>query len=213
MNFMPIVLDIEASGLEKVKCGIWQIGAIDLNNPNECFIEEARIDNEDIISVVGKKPALEVIGKTEEELRDKNKQSQKQLLENFFKWVKERPMKNFLCQNPQFDVAFLEIKAMKYGLKMPFHFRSFDLHNIAQIRFFDLNGKFLVKEDDEKDIHSDMGLTNIIKLCGMEDNRKAHNALEDCKLTGECFSRLMFGKNLFPEYAQFEIPEVLRKWT
>ena len=39
-----------------------------------------------------------------------------------------------------------------------------------------------------------------------------HNALEDCKLEGECVYRLKFGKNLFPEYSKFEIPEVLRKW-
>ncbi len=203
---MPIVLDIETSGINKVKCGIWQIGAIDLDNPEEVFFEECRIDDEDIISVAGKRPALEVIGKTEEELRDENKQSQKQLLENFFKWVEKRDMKNFLCQNPQFDVAFLEIRAMKYGLKIPFHYRSFDLHNIAQTRFYDLNKKFLIKED-----HSDMGLTNILKFCGMEDNRQAHNALEDSKLTGECFSRLIKGKNLFPEYAKFKVQEVLKR--
>jgi len=205
MSLKPIVLDIETSGINKIKCGIWQIGAIDLETGEE-FFDEGRIDDGDIISVSGKKPALEVIGKTEEELRDKNKQSQKQLLENFFKWIDKRLMKNFLCQNPQFDVAFLEIKAMKYGLKIPFHYRSFDLHNIAQTRFYDLNKKFLIKED-----HSDMGLTNILKLCGMEDNRKAHNALQDCKLTGECFYRLIKGKNLFPEYSQYEIPEVLKK--
>ena len=56
-----------------------------------------------------------------------------------------------------------------------------------------------------------MGLTNILKLCGMEDNRQAHNALEDCKLTGECFSRLIYGKNLFSEYIQFKIPLYLTK--
>jgi len=204
---LPIVLDIETSGFG-FRCGIWQIGAIDLNNPEEIFFEECRIDDEDeIINLPAPtKPVLEVIGKTKEELRDKNKQSQKQLLENFFKWVEKRSMKNFLCQNPQFDVAFLEIKAMKYGLKMPFHFRSFDLHNIAQIRFFDINKKLLIKND-----HSDMGLRNILKFCGMEDNRQAHNALEDCKLTGECFSRLMYSRNLFPEYSKFPISEVLKK--
>ena len=105
-----IVLDIETSGLNQVKCGIWQIGAIDLDTMEE-FLEEGKIDEEDEIN----ETALQIIGKTEEELRDKNKQSQKQLLENFFEWIEKRKMKNFLCQNPQFDVAFLEIKARKYG--------------------------------------------------------------------------------------------------
>lgn len=199
-----IVLDIETSGADKVKCGIWQIGAIDLNSPSNYFLEEGRIDEEDIISVYGEKSALEVIGKNEDYLRNFNKQSQKQLLINFFNWVEKQPFKNFLCQNPQFDVAFLEIKAKRYGLKIPFHYRSFDLHSIAQTKYFELNGMFLVKEN-----HSDMGLSNILKLCGMEDNRGAHNALEDCKLTGECFSRLIYRRVLFNEYSQFKIPDYL----
>ena len=37
----PIVMDIETSGLDKVKCGIWQIGAIDLND-NEEFLREGK---------------------------------------------------------------------------------------------------------------------------------------------------------------------------
>ena len=47
-QIMPIVLDLEMSGLDVVRCGIWQIGAIDLNTMEE-FLEESRIDNEDII--------------------------------------------------------------------------------------------------------------------------------------------------------------------
>ncbi len=204
---LPIVLDIETSGTDYVKCGIWQIGAIDLSTMEE-FIGECRIDEEDKIidDPNADKKVLEVIGKTEEELRDKNKKSQKELISKFLGWVENRTMRNFLCENPQFDVAFLEIKAIKYGLKMPFHHRSFDLHTFGQRKYLDLHGDFLVKEG-----HSDMGLSNILKLCGLEDNRKAHNALEDAKLTGECFYRLIEGKNLFPEYSKYSIPEVLRK--
>ena len=201
-QLLPIVLDIETSGIDAVKCGIWQIGAVDLNNPEIYFLQESRIDDEDEVE----EGALKVIGKTEKELKDKSKQSQKQLLENFFEWVDKRTMKNFLCQNPQFDVTRLEIKAMNYGLKMPFHYRSFNLHDYAQAKYFDLNKKFLIKEN-----HSDMGLKNILNFCGMTDNRKAHNALEDAKLTGECFYRLIQGKNIFPEYSKNKIPEILLK--
>ncbi len=201
---MPIALDIETSGADFVKCGIWQIGTIDLNNLQHYFLEEARIDDEDEIT----EEALKVSGKTEEELRNSNKQSQKKLLENFFRWINGRSIKNFLCQNPSFDRGFLEVKARKYNLEIPFHYRSFDLHTIAQIKYYDLYGKFLIKED-----HSDMGLSNILNLCGIEDKRKAHNALEDVKLMCECFSRLVYGKSLFKEFEKFPIPEVLKKWN
>src|SRR3989344_3587703 len=127
-GIMPVVLDLEMSGLDVVKCGIWQIGAIDLNTMEE-FLEESRIDDEDSID----REALVVIGKTEEELRDEDKQSQKEMIEKFFRWVAGRAMRNVLCQNPQFDVGFIDIRAKKYGLKKPFQYRTFDLHSIAQI--------------------------------------------------------------------------------
>ncbi len=109
MTLMPVVLDLETSGLDKVKCGVWQIGAIDLNSMEE-FLQESRIDDEDEVD----REALMVIGKTEEELRDVNKQSQMNMINNFFKWMERKPMRNVLCQNPQFDVSFLEIRAEKY---------------------------------------------------------------------------------------------------
>lgn len=204
---LPIVLDIETSGIDKLKCGIWQIGAYDLNTGEE-FLQEARIDEDDkIINEPDvKKPVLEVIGKTEEELRDNKKQSQKDMTKKFFSWMEKRKLKNFLCQNPQFDVAFLEIKARKYGLKKTFHYRSFDMHSIAQTKYIELNNRFLIEED-----RSGMGLTNILAFCGIKDERKAHNALEDAKLTAECFSRLIYGKNLLPEYSKIPVPKVLKK--
>lgn len=207
-----IVLDIETSGGNPIEHGIWQIGAVDLNTMEE-FLEEGKIDDKDKVSG----EALMIIGKTEEELREKNKQSQKQLLEKFFKWLETRKMKTLLCHLPDFDQGFLRYKARKYFNIDPFwpdHHRAFDLHSIAQVKFFELNGKFLTKEDN----NSDMGLRNILKLCGIKDERrsretegKPHNALEDAKLTAECFNRLIYGTNLFPEYSKFEIPEKLIK--
>ena len=46
IKMKPVVLDIETSGINFEKCGIWQIGAIDLNTGEE-FFEDCRIDDED----------------------------------------------------------------------------------------------------------------------------------------------------------------------
>lgn len=209
-----IIVDIETSGLDFNECGIFQIGALDFDNPGNTFLEDARIDDEDII----KDGALKVNGKTEKDFRDKNKQSQKQLLEHFFSWFEDTKTKNFICQNPQFDFGFINTKAGKYKLKKPYHYRCFDLHSIASLRYFQINNIFLIKDN-----YSDMSLPNTLKFCGIEDVRrkvegnevlkegKPHNALEDCKLEAECFSRLIFGKNLLPEFNKFLIPDYLKK--
>jgi len=188
-----IVVDLETSGVTPEKNGIWQIGAVDLETGEE-FFEESRIDDEDGIT----EEALKVIGKTEEELRDKNKQSQKELIEHFLIWIGKRKIKNLVCQNPQFDIGFLWNKARKYGLEITFHYRAFDLHTLAQVKYYEKNGKFLVEED-----HSGMNLSKILEMCGKKDERiqleegkvvkegKPHNALEDAKLEAECFKKLM----------------------
>jgi DNA polymerase-3 subunit epsilon len=204
----PIVVDLEMSGLQIDKCGICQIGAIDLETKEE-FFDECRIDDEDqmIEEPSASKSIFEVLGMTEEELRDPNKQSQKELLEKFFNWLKTRKMKNLVCTNPTWDVGFLWTKAKKYGLEIPFNHRSFDTHSIAHTKYFELNKKFLTEDKD----YSEMGLKNTLKFCGMEDNRDTHNALGDAKLTAECFSRLIFGEKLLDEYLEYEIPEELKK--
>ncbi len=211
-QILPIVLDIETSGLNMLKSGIWQIGAIDLNTMEE-FFDECRIDEEDEIA----KEALVIIGKTEEELRDKNKETQKKLIEKFLRWIDKRKMINFVCQGPQFDMGFLIAKINKYNLKETFHYRAFDLHTIAQMRYYEKNKKFKIKDNK-----SDMSLSEILNFCGLPDERrllekgdivkegKPHNALEDAKLTAECFSRIIFGKNLLPKFTKFNIPEELK---
>ncbi|MEK6897803.1 MAG: 3'-5' exonuclease [Nanoarchaeota archaeon] len=218
-TLLPIVVDLETSGLSMEKCGIWQIGAIDLNTKEE-FLQDSRIDDEDEIN----ENSLKVTGKTEDELRNPKEQSQKEMLEIFFRWIEKRKFRIFLCQNPQFDIGFLWVKADKYNLKRTFQYRAFDTHTIAQIKYFDTYNKFFIKQSkDANSYESNMNLSNVLKFCGIPDERielkgrevvhdgKPHNALEDCKLTAECFYRLMFGENLFPEYSQHEIPEVLIK--
>ncbi len=208
---MMIVVDIETSGVQFDKNGIWQIRAIDLDDPKNFFFEESRIDEEDLVLDSGEyaqKSLFEIIGKTEDELRDKNKQSQKQMLENFFNWASNCKVNNLICQNPQFDLSFILTKARKYGIKPFFHYRALDLHSIAQIKYFEINRGFVINEEKNR---LEMNLTKILEFCGLNYQRGKHNALEDSKLTAECFYRLVYGKNLLEEFQQFGIPSSLIK--
>jgi DNA polymerase III epsilon subunit-like protein len=209
-----IVVDIETSGLDFNKAGIWQIGALDFYNPENTFLEEARIDDEDN----AEEGALKVTGKTIEELRAKNKQSQKELLEHFFLWVSKINSKIFVAHNTPFDHGFLLLRAKKYGLEFPFSHRTFDLHAFSTMKYFEINGKFFIKEGK-----SEMSLPNVLKFCGIEDERiqlkgneivkegKSHNGLEDAKLEAECLSRIFYGKSLIKDYSKFSIPVYLKK--
>ncbi len=216
-----IVLDMEMSGISPLDNGIWQIGAFELENPKNTFLMEGRIDDDEDIHP----SALKVIGKTESYLRDKKKMSQKELIKKFFEWTKSVKIKNLLGATINQDLDFLRTKTAKYKLydinepgEFPIPYRVFELHMVAQMKYYEINKEFLIKDD-----RSDMGLSNALKFCGMEDHRMKlnngkiikegapHNALEDCKLTAECFSRIVFGKNLLPEFKKFPIPKELLK--
>ncbi len=204
-----IVVDLETSGDNYYKSGILQIGALDLKNPKNTFYGEARLgeDNEIVQpKIVSAKKVEKVLGMSEEEMRDRKRQSEKELLEKFFEWIKTIKIKNLICHCPQFDHSFLKVKAEKYGLKIPFYHRTMDLPTIAMVRYFQIHGKFLIKKD-----YINMGLKNILEFVGIVYERTIHNALEDAKLETECFSRLVYGKNLLPEYSKFPIPKELKK--
>lgn len=208
-----IVLDIESSGVHPEKNGIFQIAALDFNNPENVFLEECRIDNEDEIY----EEALKITWKTEEELRDVSKQSQKEMLEKFFSWLSQIKMKNIIAQQPHFDLGFISFKARKYGLISRISYRSFDIHTIAQEKYYKLHKEFI------KDMkgNSGMDLRHVMEFCGLEDKRitlydnkithegKPHDAMEDAKIHAECFSRLVLGKNFASDFKDFPVPDYL----
>ena len=62
-----------------------------------------------------------------------------------------------------------------------------------------------------KDNHSDLNSDSIFAYTGLPREPNPHNGLTGAKMEAEAFSRLNLGKNLFPEYSQFKIPDYLSK--
>ena len=178
-----------------------------------------RIDDDDFVE----EGALKVTGKNEGELRDKGKQPQERMISNYLDWVNMQEEKLFCGQNVGWDISMIQAKSTKYNIHKKFldihSQRGMDLHTMAQERYFDIHGKYLKKETGQ----SAFNLGKTLEFCGISDERinvrgseivkegKFHNALEDCKLEGECFSRIVYGKNLFEEFKKFKIPDYLRK--
>ncbi len=197
-----IVVDIETSGRSKIKHGIVEIGAIKFEYPESVFHSYCRLDKDDEIDP----KALEANGQSEEEVRNLNRPTQKQVLSRFFGWLKKQ--KDFYIAGENvgsFDLGFIEIRAEKYGLDFPIQHRTYDLHTLAESRYEKVYGEILFKNGK-----SEMGLPQILEFVGMKDERGKHSALEDCRLEAECISRLKFGRRLFLEYSKFKIPGYLK---
>ena len=199
-----IILDIETTGLDPLKNGIVSIGAVSFDNPNETFYEECKIDSDDLIE----EEALKINGFTKEQITDKNKQPQSELINKFYSWLEKQDDRILAGHNIGFfDLNFIKAKVTKYNIIIKTRYRSIDLCSVAQTKHLEIHKKFLI--DDFKE--NAMNLPNILKFCGILDNRDNHNALEDAKLAAECFSRLFNGKALFNEYEKFPVPNYLIK--
>jgi len=210
-----ITFDIETTGLNFWENGILSIGSLCFGNPEKQFYGECRVDEDNIIT----EEALKINGFSREEIKSEEKQTQEELVRKFVKWMNEQEIRILGGHNVGFfDLNFIKTKAKKYNIPLKMRFRSLDLCSVAQTKYFQIYGKFLL--DDYKE--NGMSLPEVLKFCGIKDKRveirsgelikqgKTHNALEDCKLEAECFSRLLSGKGLFEEYNKFLIPEYLK---
>ena len=165
-----IVVDIETTGLDPKKHQMISIGAVDFET-GETFYGECRIYKNDEISP----QALVVNGFTEEQVRDKNKHTPKQLFTKFVYWSASRSKMLAGCV-VGFDISFLKsIQEQAYPTaEFPFYYRSVDLHSVAYGKF----GK-------------SMALKTICEELGVEPEPDIHNALTGAMKAYECFKILL----------------------
>jgi len=196
-----IVVDLETSGAYPDQHGILSIGAVEFENPENVFYEECRLEDHHRVEAI----SIEVVGMSEGQMRDAKKKTIKEALQDFLDWVQTVKEKTFAAHNTPFDWKFLEHFFRHHDLSWPFHFRSVDLHTVA----FTHMRAHGVKPPIYNDV-SALGLGKVLAYCGIQDPRDTHNALEDARLETECFYRLLYGKGLFKEYAEQEVPEYLK---
>ncbi len=186
-----IFVDVEASGVDPHKDSLVSVGAIDFDNPLNIFYEECRIWEGAHVE----KEALEINGFTREEITDPKKKTDREVVEDFLKWIEKCDNHTLAGQNPSFDRDFLEKTAHRYHLNWPLPHRTIDLHTVAYVKM--IEGGITPPTDKKR---SDLNLDKILDFVGIQARKGAHNALEDAKLEAEAFSRLVYGKKLLGEF-------------
>lgn len=196
-----IIIDIETTGLDPRKHSLISIGAVNFDNPAETFYGECRMfDGAEIMEEV-----LEMNGFTVDQVIDKKKQSPSDLINKFVEWLNQFPDQTIGGHNVHSDLGFLRIEAARSNLKYRFSYRVVDLHTVAYV-------KRLTVKDAEPLTKDKTGLEidDIVKFVGIDPDREAFQALEDARLEAECFSRLIFGKSLFDDFKEYEVPKYLK---
>lgn len=191
-----IVADIEASGLDPHKHSILSIGAVELEHPDRQFYGECHIwDGAGIMP-----DALAVNGFTEKDCHDLKKQSLNELMNDFYHFVELCGDKTLAGQNVSFDRDFLNDSFSRASMSWHFSYRTLDLHSMA---YMDATKRGIAIA--HKNERSDLNLDAILKYVGLPPEPKPHNALNGAKYEAECFSRILYHKNLLPQFAEYPI--------
>lgn len=191
-----IVADMEASGLDYNRHSILSIGAVDFSNPERQFYGECRMwDGASIMT-----DALAVNGFTPEECTDPAKQSLQELMQSFLHWTEQCSDKTLAGQNVSCDRDFINNSFSRSHISWHFSYRTLDLHSMAVMDMIK-RGIELPKKNDR----IELSLDAILGYVGLPPEPKPHHGLTGAKLEAEAFSRILYGKNLLPEYAQYPI--------
>lgn len=195
-----LVIDVETSGLDINKNSLISIGAVDFDNPDRQFYEECRVWDGAFVS----EESLDVNGFTEDQVRDINKKTLKEMMYSFKNWVDSSSNVTLAGQNPSFDRDFLNNSFWRADIDFKFAARNIDLHSVAYYNYIK-NGITI----PHKNGHSDLSLDKIAKYTGLTEEPKPHNALTGAKYEAEAFSRIMYGRKLLPEFESYKIPKHL----
>lgn len=193
-----LIIDVEASGTEPWKHSIVSLGALDYANPTNRFYMECRVwDGAHIMD-----GALAVNGFSREEITDKRKQSEADLLHAFLAWSDELEERTLVGQNVSFDRDFVKYAAERAGhTEWPFAYRTIDVHTLCYMHM--INHGLVPPVRNRR---TALDLDAILNYCGIPEEPQPHNALTGALSHAEVTSRLLYGRKLLPEFAQFEIP-------
>lgn len=194
-----IVVDIETSGTEPELHSILSIGAVDFDNKDDEFYMECRAFE----GAKVEKEALEINGYSMEEVFDSNKKTEGEVVSAFLAWAKTKKDHTVGGQNPHFDVNFIIKGAHRNHIDVSLPKRIIDLHSIVYFHMIQ-RGLTPPLYNNRSDLNSD----RIMEYAGITPEERPHKAINGARIEAEAFSRLFFGKHLYPEYKENPVP-----WT
>lgn len=195
-----IVVDVETSDVSPYKGGLLSIGAVEFENPSNQFYGECHIDANTSVSP----HALKVNGFTQKEITDISKPSQTELVNKFLEWTKPIKDKTLGGHSTAFDVGFLRAAYKKAGHdRFPLSMFFIDMHNIVyghmrkNLKAVPINkyGSFSITAD------------RVYEYVGMPPEPKPHRGLTGAVMEAEAMGRLIYGKSIIKEFAQYPLPK------
>jgi len=195
-----IVLDVETTGRDPVKHSIVSMGAIDFSKPTYQLYRECRMRAGAEVTA----EALAINGFTEEQVKDPRKPSLDVIMRDLCGWILMVDDRTLAGQNPSFDRDFCSVAAAYYHIPLVLGSRTIDLHTLCYAHHLRRG-----LQPPQKNGRTDLNTDKILQYVGLPPEPQPHHALTGAKMEAEAFSRLISGKGLLPEFAQYPVPAYL----
>jgi len=198
-----IIVDVETTGNYPGINGLREIGAVDFLNPSNrfsielCTRPDAEIDRQ-----------VQAVHKfREEDFYDTSKPGEEEAIKRFNSWAMNLEERTLAGMNPSFDEGFLMDAYKRHGLKWIFPYRLIDQHTLAYASI--LKNGFPIP-------HNEYGLSAvygdlIMEYVGIPPEPRPHKGINGAVWEAEAISRLIYGRNLLPEFSRYSIPKYLAK--
>jgi DNA polymerase III epsilon subunit-like protein len=147
--------------------------------------------------------ALAVNGFTREQITDKTKMTEGELVVQFLEWSQELDDRTLTGQNVSFDRDMLKAAVERAGLNWTLPYRTLDTHTMCYLHMVHRGIKPPL---DAQHKRSNLDLDAIMNYCGIPDEPDPHNALTGALSHAEVASRLLYGQPLLPEFSHFKMP-------
>lgn len=197
-----IVVDGEFSGLDPNKHAILSLGAIDINDPGREFYGECQLPDWAMTDPI----AMQINGFTDAQIHDATKKTLGELAREFITWADMAIDRTLAGQNVWNDWAMLNAAFRRNEIDWDLGHRILDLHSVVYAHLM-ARGETVPTDKNMSAVNSDF----ICKYVGLPKEADPHNALTGAKWEAEAFSRLFYGKNLLPEFADVAMPDYLIK--
>ena len=195
-----IVVDVETTDVSPYKGGILSLGAVEFEQPSNNFYSECRVDANTFVNPY----SLQVNGFSSKDITDPVKPTQTELINKFYQWTKGVRDATLGGHNTAFDLGFLRAAFKKAGYeRFPLSMFFVDMHNIVyahmlkHLKEVPVNkyGSFSIKADE------------VYKYVGLPPEPKPHRGLTGATMEAEAMGRLIYGKSIIKEFAQYPMPE------
>lgn len=197
------VLDIETSGLNPSKCAVLSVGIVSYGKRlNEFYREYYPFDGAEIVEESMKVNGLD-IGK----LNKDPASNPEKVVNDVREFLDDNGCNITAGQNPSFDRSFVNAYAERYGLAFRLPIWMLDMHSVCMAYMLENGIGVPRKPGNGLFLSGD----SILEFVGLGREPKPHNALNGARYEFEALCRLIYGKNVLPQFSNRPVPEGLAR--